>query len=293
MSLISETDLILNADGSIYHLSLKAEDIGNIIFLVGDPGRVAHVSGYFDSITVKKSHREFVTHTGFLGNKKVSVISTGIGTDNIDIVINELDVLAKVDLKTRVKLSNKRVFKFIRLGTSGALQKDIVPDSILVSQGGIGMDALGTFYFHTEKNDAMKQWYKLIQNAFAGVQPYGAWADQDLLQWAKEIGPNGITATCAGFYGPQGRSLILPAKFAQLPQTLSSLNVGEQRITNFEMETAAIYFLSELMGHKALSINAILANRIQNQFSKDPAAMVDKMIKRVLDLVRVSDLFVS
>lgn len=288
MSLLSPSDLILNTDGSVYHLSLHNQDIADIIFLVGDPGRVGQVSRYFDRIEVIKEHREFVTHTGTMRGNRMSVISTGIGTDNIDIVLNELHVLAKVDLATRQPLAQPRVLTFIRIGTSGALQPDISPDSIVISAYGLGLDALGSFYQPVPNAIETEDCIQWAKQTFSGVNPYMAKADASLLQLFSDLGTHGITATCAGFYGPQGRSLLLPAKFPDLPEQLSQYRSGDLRITNFEMETAAIYFLAVAMGHKALSVNAILANRVLNQFSDTPAETIQSVIEQVLNRALVS-----
>lgn len=279
---ILSSELVLNADGSIYHLSLRPEEIADTVILVGDPDRVAMVSAHFDRIDVQRQHREFVTHTGELNGKRLTVISTGIGTDNIDIVLNELDALVNIDLQTRLPKNTHTSLQFIRIGTSGALQPDIPADSFLASQAGIGLDGLMLFYqmpYNSETSTYLNELGKKLP-----LQPYMAWGDEALLeQMARDDFFRGITLTCGGFYAPQGRQLRLPVRFAGLLDFFQEQSFKGARFTNFEMETAGIYALAQLLGHRALSLNAILANRPSGTFTKDGKALVQRLIKTTLE----------
>ncbi len=284
MNQILNTDLILNQDGSIYHLNLLPEDIADTVITVGDPERVSEVSQYFDRIELKKGKREFITHTGYLGSKRLTVLSTGIGTDNIDIVLNELDALVNIDFKTR-KLNNKlKSLDIIRIGTSGAIQEDIPMDSILVSEYGLGLDSLMQYYVHEVSSDE-----RLLQDALRphfhsleGILPYISSADHGLLKTIGKDLIKGITLTAPGFYSPQGREVRAKASFSGLLKLFRSFSFEGQRITNLEMETAGIYALSKALGHKAISINAILANRVNYKFSLNPEKTIDGAIQLVL-----------
>src|ERR1700742_64743 len=272
MSRISETDLILNADGSAYHLNIHPEDVADTVITVGDQDRVEGITQYFDHIEIKKAKREFVTHTGRVGNKRITVISTGIGTDNIDIVSNELDALVNINLATRTVKPQFTALTVIRVGTSGALQKDIPVDSWVASTHGLGIDNLLNFYRH-EENEEEKQ----LLHSFATqtqlhhrlAQPYISAASAALLKHFTEGFHHGITVTCPGFYGPQGRVLRLGLTQPDLIDRLTSFSYGPHRISNFEMETAGIYGLGKLLGHHCLSLSAIVANRISKEFSRD------------------------
>lgn len=277
---IAASELILNQDGSVYHLHLLPEDLGDTVILVGDQDRVPEVSKHFDRIEIRKQKREFVTHTGYIGLNRVSVISTGIGTDNIDIVLNELDQLLNIDLATRELKSHKRDLSLIRVGTSGALQSDIPVDSILVSTHGLGLDGLLWYYPHTPMFELENLANQL---GIPFVKPYLFEAHPDLMKKFEQGSLKGITATCQGFYGPQGRGLRKSIVEPNLPQKLSSVRIGSNRITNFEMETAAILGLSHVFGFKATAVNAILANRINHTFSSNPATIVEKAIVYTLD----------
>ncbi len=284
MNQILNTDLILNQDGSIYHLNLLPEDIADTVITVGDPERVSEVSQYFDRIELKKGKREFITHTGYLGSKRLTVLSTGIGTDNIDIVLNELDALVNIDFKTR-KLNNKlKSLDIIRIGTSGAIQEDIPMDSILVSEYGLGLDSLMQYYVHEVSSDE-----RLLQDALRphfhsleGILPYISSADHGLLKTIGKDLIKGITLTAPGFYSPQGREVRAKASFSGLLKLFRLFSFEGQRITNLEMETAGIYALSKALGHKAISINAILANRVNYKFSLNPEKTIDGAIQLVL-----------
>ena len=257
---ISESDLIINPDGSIYHLNLLPEDIADTIITVGDQDRVAEVSKHFDSIELKKGKREFITHTGYLGKKRISVISTGIGTDNIDIVFNELDALVNINFETRTVNKELKSLNIIRVGTSGSIREDIEVGSILASSYGLGLDALMSYY---EQDLSIEDTYLLQQiKAHLPVlksEPYLTPASSLLLKQIAFDMSQGITATAPGFYAPQGRQVRAKLSVSNLIEKLSSFETKNQRITNLEMETAGIYALASALGHQALSINAILS----------------------------------
>ena len=285
---LGPSELILNADNSIYHLNLLPEDIADTIITVGDPDRVWDVSKYFDFIEVEKNKREFRTHTGRLKDKRLTVISTGIGTDNIDIVLNELDALANIDFETRTIKPEHRSLEIIRIGTSGAIQEDIPLDSLLLSEFAMGFDNLLHFY------DSEEIQYPDIQLAFIDQTewsvfksiPYVVKCDESLFaQLKSEKVQTGFTATNVGFYGPQGRNLRISPEDEQLKNKVAAFKYEGYRITNFEMETSGIYGLSRLLGHRAISMNCILANRHTGEFSLHPEKAVDEMIQYVLERV--------
>lgn len=275
-----ESELIINKDGSVYHLNLLPEDIANTIITVGDPDRVEMVSQHFDSIELKKHKREFCTHTGYFNKKRISVISTGIGTDNIDIVFNELDALANIDLQSRQLKEQHTSLKIARIGTSGAFQPDIEVDTFVVTEMAVGLDNLLHFYQHNY-TESETNLINLIQ-AQTSFKSYAAHQTLDFKlncnNWQK-----GITITCPGFYAPQGRQLrgkaIKPNYLAQF----QDIKFQDLRCTNFEMETAGIYGLSRILGHQAVSCSAILANRANNIFSKTPKQTTEKLIELVLE----------
>jgi uridine phosphorylase len=285
MGKITETDLILNDDGSIYHLNLLPKHISDTILVVGDPGRVYQISQYFDEIEFEMNKREFITHIGTYKGKRVTVISTGIGTDNVEIFLTELDALVNIDLKTREPKARKKKLKIIRIGTSGALQEDVPLDSHLVSEYAIGLDNLMNFY-NLEMDDFEKDIAEDIQKK-TGIPflPYVVKGSESL---RKQFGTDmisGNTVTCPGFYAPQGRELRTGIKF---PNLLKDLNYYHNKnsdfwLTNFEMETAGHYALGRLLGHEVLSVNAIIANRIKNKFSRDPNKVIDALIRKVLE----------
>ena len=291
MSTFLPSELILNADYSVYHLHLHPEDIADIIFFVGDPNRVEEVSQHFDSVEFRKSHREFTTHTGFIGNMRLSVISTGIGVDNIDIVFNELDLLSKVNLKSRILLSRPRKLKIIRLGTTGSLSKQINLDDILFSRYAIGIDGV-PYHYHSSsqvfepelsrKFSEITDWPRELAEPYAVKSSDILW---DLLYETKY--KQGITLTMNGFYGPQGRSIILPLKNPDLLNKSSSLIYDRLYVSNLEMETAGIYAFGKLLHHDVISLSVVLADRISGSFSKSPKASIDKMICIALDKIEV------
>ncbi|MEM9362120.1 MAG: nucleoside phosphorylase [Bacteroidota bacterium] len=282
---LGESELILNPDGSIYHLNLLPEDIADTIITVGDPERVTSVSRYFDSVEIKKERREFHTHSGFFQNKRLTVISTGIGTDNIDIVFNELDALANIDFKTRQVKESKTQLNFIRIGTSGAVQPDIPVDSFLLSSTAVGLEGLLNFYDSKHiRNLALEdELISYLQWHSHGIHPYAVDCNEEL---AKIVTSNhmrfGITVTNSGFYGPQGRSLRIPPKIHEFNSKLAAFTFGNQVITNLEMETAGIYGLAKLHNHRAISLNAILANRATGEFSANGFKTVDNLIQYTL-----------
>ena len=285
MAKISETDLILNEDGSVYHLSLLPKNVSDTIITVGDPTRVYRVSEFFDEIEFEMNKREFITQTGTYKGKRLTVISTGIGTDNVEICLTELDALFNVDLKTREPKTRKKKLKIIRIGTSGALQEDIPLGSHLISEYAVGMDNLMSYY-HLEMDEFEEKIAADLEEKLAiEFRPYvvrGSSLLQD--QFSNDM-VVGNTVTCPGFYAPQGRQVRLLPKYPKLLDSLNSYHysAADFWLTNFEMETAGYYALGRLLGHEVLSINAIIANRIKNRFAKDPNKVVDSLIRKVLD----------
>lgn len=280
--IIPETELILNSDGSVYHLHLKPEHLASTVFTVGDPDRVPLVSRLFDSIEFRTAKREFVTHTGFVGKKRVTVMSTGMGTDNIEILMTELDALVNIDLSTRQEKEIKKSLQVIRLGTSGALQADIPVGSLIASKKAIGLDSLFQFY-----PDLLgDQTFAIEVQAILGLalRPYEANAAKDLLDQLPKVFLQGVTLTAPGFYAPQGREVRLKPRIGGMMDKLASLSFTGERLTNFEMETAGYYGLGELLGHKMLSLNAIVANRVTQEFDKKAEKTVEKLIHAALEV---------
>lgn len=281
MEKMKDSELILNPDGSVYHLNLKPENIANDIIFVGDQDRVASITNYFDSVEFSIQKREFKTETGMYKGKRLTVISTGIGPDNIDIVLNELDALVNIDFTTKTVKPNLTSLNIVRVGTSGSLQADIPVDSLLMSAFAIGADNMLRSY------DLQNIQNQFIEKAFVNHTnwdlskglPYVVSADNDLLQRFKsDTVFEGITVTAPGFYGAQGRILRLPLQDAFLNDKIDSFEYEGLKATNLEMETAAIYGLCKLLGHKALSLNAIVANRKNGTFSADPYKTIDELI---------------
>ncbi|KQM66074.1 phosphorylase [Pedobacter sp. Leaf216] len=284
---ISESDLIINSDGSIYHLNLLPGDIADTVITVGDPDRVGEVSKHFDTVEYKKGKREFITHTGYVGKKRVTVLSTGIGTDNIDIVFNELDALVNIDFETREVKKSLTSLNIIRIGTSGAVQPDIPMGTILASSHGLGMDALMNYYLQQLSGDEqllmddIKTHFGHLKN----INPYLTAGSETLLNTIGKDMPRGITITAPGFYAPQGRIVRAKNAVPNFIELINSFRSNQHRITNLEMETAGIYALAKVLGHHALSINAILASRVNFEFSKEPNKIVEQAIKMVLERV--------
>ncbi len=286
---IKKTDLIVNADGSIYHLQLRPNEIASNIVFVGDPNRVPMVSSHFDSIEIKRESREFVTHTGHYHGHRLSVVSTGIGTDNIDIVVNEIDALHNIDFVTKTAKENLTSLNFIRIGTSGTIQNDIPIDSFVVSAKAIGFDALGSYYDTPQNKNCISKSnafvYLLSKLIEAEMKPYLVDASDALLQQIDTGFIEGITATMPGFYAPQGRALRAQSKLTKdLVPFLAEQNYSGQRISNIEMETAGIYLLASALGHHAISFNAILANRHTDEFSAKAEQTIQDLILKVLEI---------
>lgn len=286
MQPIGESELIINKDGSIFHLHLLPNEIADTIILVGDQDRVEVVSSFFDTIEVKKQNREFKTHTGTFKGKGISVISTGIGTDNIDIVVNELDALANIDLKTRLPQTEHKQLNFIRIGTSGALQGDIPVDTPVASEMAIGFDGLLNFYANRDSisNTEIEQAFKIACNWNPQLaSPYFVRSSNKLLTKVAYDMRKGMTISAPGFYGPQGRVLRLPVQDNDINTKITNFSFNNKHITNYEMECSAIYGLSKLLGHNALTICCIIANRIRKEYSKDYKPVVKNLILTILE----------
>ena len=288
MQAIGASELIINDRGAIYHLNVRPEEIADTIITVGDPERVAEVSKYFDRVEHKLAHREFITHTGYIGQKRISVLSTGIGPDNIDIALNEIDALANINFDTRSINDQKKSVSIIRMGTCGSLQGEVGVNELVAGTHGLGIDNVLHFYEreNTEEEKAILAAFDEHTKISAHkIQPYIATASAGLLKHFTEGYSHGITVTCPGFYGPQGRILRLPLKMPNLVDQMTSFKYGQHRIANFEMETSAIYGLCNLLGHQCLSINVIIANRVKKEYSKDMGKAVDHMIQKSLGII--------
>lgn len=285
---MNASELILNRDGSIYHLHLQPEQVAPLILTVGDPERVPKVSRYFDRLEYKVRKREFVTHTGWLGKQRLSVVSTGIGTDNVDIVMNELDALFNIDLEKSQPKPRSTSLTLIRLGTAGSLQREIDVDSLVASSAAVGMDGLMQFY----EAPAQQQhpFLTALRAHAAGqwdfpVSPYYVPGDPQLLEQFSRNFHRGVTATNSGFYGPQGRRLRAPVRLPNYLDLLQSFEFQNEKIVNLEMETAGMYGLANLLGHRAISLSAILANRPAGTFSRNPEKAVRHLIELVLERI--------
>ncbi len=280
------SELILNERGALYHIDVKPGELASTIVTVGDPARVNMIEKYFDTVHFKRSHREFLTMTGECNGNPLSVISTGIGTDNIDIALSEIDAVFNIDLKAKQPKSSFHPLTFIRLGTSGALHPEVDLGDLIISKYGVGLDNLLHYYSDdqglrlSELENAVKERISSPNYAFAG--------DSNLVHHFKSLGKLGITFSCPGFYGPQGRTMRLQPKNSNFLTNLQSISYKGIKATNFEMETSGIYGLSKLMGHRAISISAILANRTRGEFSSDPSKMVDQMLASAL--AKIGDL---
>ena len=286
MGSLAASELILNKDGSIYHLNLLPENLAETVIFVGDPDRVERITRHFDQIEFVVRKREFHTQTGTFRGKRISVVSTGIGTDNIDIVMNELDALVNINFKTRTINEQKRKLKIVRIGTSGSIQPEIPVDSYIRSDLAVGFDALLHFY-ESDKvqlkdfNQALDEQLQLSDNK---SKPYVVAGDEKLAK--RFAGDNihaGFTGTNIGFYGPQGRVLRLPLQDAELNKKLQQFSFKGKKVTNLEMETAGIYGLAGLLGHKTISMNAIIANRATGEFSGNPKKTVAELIELSLE----------
>ena len=287
MTYFSPTDLIINPDGSSYHLNLRPDQIPDTLILVGDPERVPKVSQFFDEVTEIVHKREFVTHLGILKGKRIAVLSSGIGADNVEIVMNELDALVNIDFQTRLEKEVKTSLNLIRIGTSGSIQAHIPVDSILISKAAIGFDNLAQFYgFDSAQSisaDSLEQWTQAIDYP---LPLYAAKASAHLLVKFKPLNAfEGITLTAPGFYAPQGRTIRMHSIRPDFLQKVASAKLEGQEITNIEMETAAYYAFAGAMGHEMISLNALLANRITNEFSKDPEGQIMTLIEKAIALI--------
>lgn len=285
---IGESQLLLNKRGAVYHLDLKADEIANTIITVGDPNRVKKVAQHFDKIEVKSANREFISNTGYIGNKRLTVLSTGIGPDNIDIVLNELDALVNIDLDTRTLNPTQKKLNIIRLGTCGSLQANIPVDSFIASSYAIGMDNLMHYYSYNNNTDEQYILNEFIQhNNLSGknITPYIAQASIRLLSRFTTGYTHGITATCPGFYGPQGRQLRAKTSLPYLLDALKNFNSRGHKILNYEMETSAIYGLGKILGHNCVSISTVVANRATETASQNAETAIDHMIKNALGII--------
>lgn len=285
MKKIKASELILNSDNSVYHLNLLPGDVAKDIITVGDPERAKMIARRFDSVNLKKSKREFLTITGELNGKPLTVISTGIGTDNIDIVFTELDALFNIDIKKRIVKKKISKLNFYRIGTSGSIHKKVPVDSFLISKAAFGLDGLAHFYDFKSDSKSLKI-FNSISSFPKTICPYFIEGSQKLI---KKFRSNefleGITLTANGFYNPQGRVIRLNSKMAEKLKGIQSQKIKKSMLSNLEMETAGIYLLSNLFGHEAISINAILANRTNGEFSSNPKKQIKTLIDKSLEII--------
>jgi uridine phosphorylase len=287
MPKISESDLILNKDGSVYHLNLLPKHLSETVITVGDPSRVYRVSQYFDDIEFEMNKREFITHVGKVGGKRVTVISTGIGTDNIEIFFTELDALVNVDLKTREPKSKKRKLTIIRIGTSGSIQENVPLGAHLMTEYAVGFDNLMGFYNLPATPLELTLARDIQKKSGIGFVPYVVKGSPLLMRRFAADMVVGNTITAPGFYAPQGRVIRTPLRYPKLVDTLRNYHNKANNfwLTNFEMETAGYYGMARLLGHEVLSVNAIIANRVKNKFAKDPNKIIDSLIQKVLEKI--------
>jgi uridine phosphorylase len=285
---LEPSELILNSDGSVYHLALRPEQLGDVVFVMGDPGRVALISKHFDTVEHHSQNREFIAHTGTRYGVRITALATGIGADNIDIVLNELDALVNIDLEKRTPKKDQKSLTIVRMGTCGALQEDIPVDELIVSHSGLGLDTVMHYYAH-EQTDAE---LRILQAFLVHTEwpdnlpmPYLATGDEQLIARLGHGNHIGITATAGGFYGPQGRQLRAIPSVGGLNEAFTSFRHEDLRVLNFEMETSAIYGLSGLLGHRACTVCTVVANRLRKEFSKDHDAAIERMIEQVLERV--------
>lgn len=283
---MKSSELIINDDGSVYHIHLREEHVADTVILVGDQGRVKQVSDHFESIEHKISNREFITHTGYYKGQRLTVMSTGIGTDNVDIAVGELDAAVNIDLNHRTYKSERKSLNLIRIGTSGALHPDIPVGTFLLSEYGLGFEGL-IYYYNFEFSKQEAEITKAIQDQLNWnpklSDPYAVRASQKLMDVLSEGMVKGVTATASGFYGPQGRTLYLKPSITDLGDKLRSFSYQNHRITNFEMETSALYGLGKMMGHNCCTCCAIIANRSIGEYADDYKSIVNDLIKTVLD----------
>jgi uridine phosphorylase len=280
---IAESELIINPDGSIYHLHLKPGQVADTIITVGDPNRVARVSAHFDTIELQVQHREFITHTGWYQGKRISAMSTGMGTDNVEIFMTELDALFNVDFKTRQPKSDHKQLRIVRVGTSGSMQSSLPEGSVLVSSMAVGLDTSMAFYT-IPQTDLEHQIAEHVKKCLdLPFLPYCVAGSAKLLDRLVEGFSSGITVTCPGFFGPQGREVRLKPRMPTIFNQLGDNPFEKYTFTNFEMETAGYYAMAKMLGHEVLSMNAIVANRVSGRISDSPGLIIDNLIKRVLE----------
>jgi len=285
MPRFNDTDLILNKDGSVYHLNLKPGNVAENIILVGDPGRVHRVSQHFDDVEFEMNQREFITHTGKYKGKKLTVMSTGMGAENLEIVLIELDAIFNIDLKKREPRKDLTQLMLVRIGTSGALQEDLKIGSQVFNNYSIGLNPLNSFY-QLDQTEFERSISLLLKNKLnLDFTPYCVKGDDELKARLAYDMIEGNTLTCPGFYAPQGRKTRIKSRNENLLEDLLYFHHENFWITNFEMETAGLYSMSRMLGHKALSINAILANRVKNTLLSSPNKPIDAIIKKVLDRI--------
>lgn len=285
-TVLEASELVLNPDGSIYHLAMRPEQLGDLVLVVGDPGRVERIAKYFNKVEHRIQNREFTAITGEYHGMSITALATGIGTDNIDIVLNELDALVNIDLERRTPREQVRTLRIVRLGTCGALQEDIPVDSRVVSAFGVGLDNL-LHYYAAEGTDREM---RLLQHLVAATEwpdnlpyPYVAEGDRHLVELLGGGNVTGITLTAPGFYGPQGRALRLLPSVDGLNDQLAAFAHNDLRVTNFEMETSALYGLGSMLGHRCATVCTVVANRLRKEYSKDHHAAVDVMIGEALE----------
>ncbi|MGA2823076.1 MAG: nucleoside phosphorylase [Bacteroidales bacterium] len=285
MSVIKNADLLICEDGSIYHLALQPQQLADTVIIVGDPDRVAVISNHFDTVECRISNREFNTHTGMLNGKRITVLSTGIGTDNIDIVMNELDALVNIDLSSRQIKPEHKTLNIIRVGTSGSIQADVPLGSFALSSYGLGLDNL--LHFYAKRSDTLNLQMSEAFMKHTGwsenlSKPYFVKGSEELIRKFEKETIKGITVTAPGFYGPQGRILRLGLADPELNEKIRSFRYKDERVINFEMETSAIYGLGNLLDHRVITVCAVIANRVTNETCPDYKALIDKLIDLVL-----------
>ncbi|MDE5574279.1 MAG: nucleoside phosphorylase [Bacteroidales bacterium] len=285
MATIPASEMPMNNDGSIYHLALKPEQLAPNVILVGDPGRVPMVSKFFDSIEHKVQNRELITHTGTLNGKRISVISTGMGTDNIDIVVNELDALVNVDLKTRTPKEERQSLNLVRIGTSGSFQPDFEVNTFCAGEYGLGLDGLMNYYSVPDQmfeHDMERAFDTHLKLPMGFARPYVVRCSATLLNKVAFDMQKGITATAPGFFAPQGRMVRLPLSYPQQNELLQSFSFKGIKVSNMEMETSALYGLGRALGHRCLTICLLVANRCTKKFSEDYHPHMERLIETVV-----------
>jgi uridine phosphorylase len=283
---LEPSELILNPDGSVYHLALRPGQLGDLVMVVGDPGRVERISKHFDRVEHRSHNREFVAHTGQLRNVRITALATGIGADNIDIVMGELDALVNIDLEKRTPRKEHKTLTIVRLGTCGALQEDVPVDELVVSHSALGLDNVLHYYAHEQTDAELRVLQAFLQHTEWPDNlpvPYLATGDPGLVDNLGRGNHVGLTATAGGFYGPQGRQLRAVPSVGGLNELFTTFRHEDLRLLNYEMETSAIYGLSGLLGHKACTVCTVVANRLRKEYSKDHHAAIDRMIGQVLE----------